>query len=95
MLQRVVFDTPVGRPSTPQRGHDGAFILYVEKQLPIDEAKLKTDMPEFMTRMRQYRMNDAFNQWLTLQGKHDPAFMELLGQKRQEMEGRSVRPSKS
>jgi hypothetical protein len=95
MLQRVVFDTPVGRASTPQRGLDGAFILYVEKQLPVDEAKLRTELPEFTTRMRQYRMQDAFNQWLTLQGRHDPVFMELLGQKRQELEGKSVRPAKS
>ncbi len=78
MLKQVAFSTPVGKASRPAPTRDGAYILYVEKQLPIDEAKLKKELPSFITFVRQGRQSDAFNQWLGKQINQDPSFAQML-----------------
>lgn len=78
MLKQVAFSTPVGKASRPAPTRDGAYILYIEKQLPIDEAKLKKELPGFITYVRQSRQGDAFNQWLGKQINQDPSFAQLL-----------------
>ena len=44
-LKQAAFTTPPGTASPTQRARDGAFVLYVEKQLPVDEAALKKEVP--------------------------------------------------
>lgn len=94
-LKAVAFNTPVGQISPPARGHDGVFLLSVDKLLPFDEAKFKSEFPAFLTRVRQLRMNDAFNQWLNLQITHDQPFAQLLRELQQEAQKRSVSAAKS
>lgn len=78
LLKQVAFSTPVGKASRPAPTRDGAYVLYVEKQLPIDEAKLKKELPGFITYVRQGRQSDAFNQWLGKQINNDPSFAQML-----------------
>ncbi len=94
-LQSAAFSTPPGMASQPQHGHDGAFLLFVERHLPLNEVKVKADLPEFTARIRRARMNDAFNEWLTLQVRHDPAFNELLRRKQEDAQPKSIRPASS
>ncbi len=42
---------------------EGAFIIYVKHRVPVDEAKLKEELPKFTAEMRYMRQNDLFNQW--------------------------------
>ncbi len=74
-LKQAAFTTPPGTTSPTQRARDGAFVLYVEKQLPVDESALKKEVPAFLAYMRQSRQNDAFNQWFMRQFNQDPAFL--------------------
>jgi hypothetical protein len=43
----------------------GGFILYVKSKLPMDEARMKTDLPRFTTYVRQRRAQEAFNLWFS------------------------------
>ncbi len=91
-LRNAAFSTEVGSVSRPGRAENGAFLLYVEKKLPVDEAKLKTELPGFLGYMRQARESDAFNQWCNAQIRQDPAFAAILQQAGQEGAPRSGMP---
>jgi PPIC-type PPIASE domain/SurA N-terminal domain len=83
-LKQVAFNTADGKASPFTTTRDGGLVLYVQSHLPIDEAKLKKELPDFLAYIRQMRQNDAFNQWFTEQLKRDPAFFQTL---RQAVEG--------
>jgi hypothetical protein len=89
-LRQAAFGTEVGSVSWPARAEHGAFLLYVEKKLPVDEAKMKTELPGFLAGMRQVRLGDAFNQWVNRQIQQDPAFFAALQQASQEGATRST-----
>jgi len=59
----TAFRTPVGgvTPFTPT--HDGGYVLHVRERLPIDEAKMKAELPDFSNLVRQRREGEAFNIW--------------------------------
>ncbi len=78
MLKDAAFNTLPGQAARPIPARDGACILYVEKQLPVDEAKMKTDFPRFLTQVRQGRQSDALNQWFQKQVNLDPDFRAVL-----------------
>jgi parvulin-like peptidyl-prolyl isomerase len=42
---------------------DGGMVVYLRDRQPVPEEKVKEEMPEFLTRLRMYRQNEAFNQW--------------------------------
>jgi hypothetical protein len=50
-----------------QPGTEGGYILYVKERPPVDPAKLKAELPEFMNQLRAYRQNEAFQQWFRKQ----------------------------
>jgi hypothetical protein len=79
-LRRATFGTEVGHVSYPGRAQYGMFMVYVEKKLPVDEAKMKVELPGFVANMRQGRQSDAFNQWLQGQVRQDPGFAMALQQ---------------
>ena len=88
-LRRAAFGTEVGQVSYPGRAQYGAFLLYVEKKLPVDEAKLKAELPAFLLNVRQGRQMDAFNQWFQGQARQDPGFGMAMQQASQEAGPRS------
>lgn len=70
LLQNLAQNTEIGQASAflpAQPGSEGGFILYAKARPPVDEAKLKTELPEFINQMRVYRQNEAFNQWFRKQ----------------------------
>ncbi|HWD91459.1 MAG TPA: hypothetical protein VG938_03835 [Verrucomicrobiae bacterium] len=62
-FKEVAFGTAVGKISgfTPTR--EGGFVVYVRERLPVDEAKMKTQLPEFAKIVRQRRQSEAFELW--------------------------------
>jgi hypothetical protein len=62
-LKQIAFSTPVGKASELQRTSDGGMVLHVKAQLPIDTAKMTSELPSFTTLIRQNRQNEAFNEW--------------------------------
>jgi hypothetical protein len=69
-LQGLAQDTEIGQASAflpAQPASEGGFILFAKARPPVDEAKLKTELPEFINQMRVYRQNEAFQQWFRKQ----------------------------
>lgn len=71
-LQRVVFDLTPGQSSRfvttddPKAGK-GGWIAHLEARRPVSAARLQAELPKYMATLRQYRHQDAFNQWFTKQ----------------------------
>lgn len=42
---------------------EGGFVVYVRGKLPIDEARLKAELPKFLAELRYQKQNEIFNQW--------------------------------
>jgi len=91
-LKELAFTTPVGKASEPEGSRDGVFVLYVEKRLPVDEAKMKTELPGFLATIRQTRENEVFNGWLSREFGRDSWLvgkMQSLAQSAQERAARA------
>ena len=46
---------------------EGAMLVHLRERKAADETKLQAELPEFVRRLRVYRQNEAFNQWLRKQ----------------------------
>jgi hypothetical protein len=62
-LKRIAFSTAAGKVSMFQMTSDGGIIMHVKARLPLDEAKLKAELPTFANRIRQSRLNETFQEW--------------------------------
>lgn len=82
LLLSVVQDLEVGHASAllpAQPASEGGYILYVKARPPVDEAKLKAALPEFVGQLRIYRQNEAFQQWFRKQVEQ----AKVMGPKRE------------
>jgi parvulin-like peptidyl-prolyl isomerase len=82
LLQNLASGIEVGKagpymPVQPQS--EGGFIFYHKARLPIDEARLKEELPEFVGQLRSYHQNEAFQQWFRKQAEA----AKLAGRKRE------------
>ncbi len=68
---------------------DGGYIVRVTERLPIDEAKLKTELPKFMAEIRYYKQNDIFNQWFRRQVEKAAVSLPALAPRQNPRGGRS------
>ena len=62
--KQAAFGTPVGHASGFEETEDGGFIVYVQSRLPVDQAAMNADLPQFTAGLRRERESEAFNQWL-------------------------------
>ena len=46
-----------------QPSGDGAYVVFVQSKLPLDETKLTANLPTFERSVRQARRAEAFNDW--------------------------------
>ncbi len=53
----------VRQMSQLQGSADGAYVVFVQGKLPLDEAKVAISLPTFEQSMRQRRRTEAFNSW--------------------------------
>jgi hypothetical protein len=42
---------------------EGGYIIYMKGRLPVDQAKLQKDLPEYVARLREQRQGAAFSEW--------------------------------
>lgn len=68
-FKQVAFNTPLGQPSDLIFTRDGGIIVHVQARLPLDETKMKAELPGFTAMLRQVRQNDAFNEWFRKQAE--------------------------
>lgn len=94
-LRQIAFQVPPGHIGPPAGTRDGAFILYVNKFLPLDEVQMKAQLPAFLAEVRQSREGDAFNQWVNAQVRKDAEFSQVINQLNKDAQGSSSsrRPS--
>ncbi len=71
LLQNLASNLEVGHasPFIAQPSPEGGFILYVKARPPVDAAKMKEQLPEFMGQLRVFRQNEAFQQWFRKQAE--------------------------
>ncbi len=70
-LKQAAFSTPVGHTSGFEETSDGGFVLYVQSQLPVDQAVMNAQMPQFIAQLRRAQQNDAFNEWLQIEANRE------------------------
>ena len=62
-LKEIAFSTAPGKVSGFRATSEGGIILYVKSLLPIDETKMKSELPSFAAYVRQSRQREAFEAW--------------------------------
>jgi hypothetical protein len=62
-VKQVAFTAEIDQASKFEPTSDGGFILYVQSQLPIDQAVMNTDLPQFTANLRRSRESEAFDEW--------------------------------
>jgi hypothetical protein len=80
VLKEWAFATPVGQSSRFVPTEDGGFVIYVAAKSPVDEAKLKKELPEFLAYLRRARENEAVNQWFNREIQRDADLIQSLKQ---------------
>ena len=70
-LQHIGLSLKPGEASQfyPLPRQEGGMIVYVRAKLPLDESKVKAELPEFVGKLRIYRQNEDFNQWFSRQAE--------------------------
>jgi peptidyl-prolyl cis-trans isomerase D len=61
--KQLAFTTPPGQVSDFSPTREGGVIVHVQRELPIDPAKMALQMPEFLEQLRQARRQQAVNAW--------------------------------
>jgi SurA N-terminal domain len=86
-IKQTAFGTPVGRASDFEPTDDGGFIIYVEKQLPPDEAAMKSEMPDYLAQIRREETVELFESWANTEASRElmgiPALAKLASQRTQ------------
>jgi parvulin-like peptidyl-prolyl isomerase len=70
-LRQAAFTTPVGKPSDFEATSAGGFIVYVQSRLPIDQAKMNSELPQYIVALRRGRQNEAFTQWVNVEANRE------------------------
>jgi hypothetical protein len=79
-FKQAAFSTPVGHVSHFEETSDGGFVLYVQSQLPVDQAAMNAQMPQFIVQFRRAQQNQAFNEWLQSEANHQLRDIPILRQ---------------
>jgi hypothetical protein len=66
-LKQAAFTTPIGKTSNFEETGSGGFIVYVQSQLPIDQSKMNSELPQYAAALRRERLGEAFGQWVNLE----------------------------
>jgi len=66
-VKQAAFSTDVGHVSNFMETGDGGFVLFVQSQLPVDQAVMNAELPQFTESLRRSRENEAFFQWLQIE----------------------------
>jgi hypothetical protein len=74
-LKQAVFTTPVGKTSDFVATSDGGFVVYVQSRLPIDQAKMNTDLAQYTTALRRERQDEVFSHWINLEASRQLSFL--------------------
>jgi hypothetical protein len=74
-FKQAAFSVHPGQMSQLQGSFDGAYAVFVQEKLPLDESKLAANLPAFERSVRQTRRAEAFNDWFRQEA--EKAFREV------------------
>jgi hypothetical protein len=60
---QIAFNTPVGKASDFSFTRDGGVVIFPREELPVDQAKMAADLPDFLRFVRQQRSQEAVELW--------------------------------
>jgi SurA-like N-terminal domain/PPIC-type PPIASE domain len=63
-VKQAVFSTPSGHATGFEETANGGFIVFVQSRLPVDQATMKADLPQFTAQLRDQRETEVFNEWI-------------------------------
>ena len=66
-VKNVAFSLEAGKASPYIPSMGGGYVLYLRSLLPIDEAKMKTDLVQYAATIRGQRQNEAYGMWFRRQ----------------------------
>jgi hypothetical protein len=67
-LKSILLNLEPGKISTyTPNPPEGGYVVYARAKLPMDETKLKTELPKFLSELRYQKQNEIFNQWFRKQ----------------------------
>ena len=67
MIQRTIESLEEGQASSFLPARDGGYVLYYKGRSPVTEEKVQAELEEYTANLRQYRLSQAFNQWVRKQ----------------------------
>jgi hypothetical protein len=79
----IAFSTPPGKASDFHETNDGGIVVYVKSKLPLDEAKMKSELPAFINYVRQSRSREAFDAWFRKEAEKGLVDTPIARQQRQ------------
>ncbi|HYG34238.1 MAG TPA: peptidyl-prolyl cis-trans isomerase [Clostridia bacterium] len=62
-LKQAAFSTGPGKASPVIPTAEGSMVLFVKSKLPIDQAKVQTELPNYIASLRRARQQEAFDDW--------------------------------
>ena len=81
-LKQAAFTTQLGKVSAPQETAEGSFLLYVRARLPVDQAKMQADLPNYTAALRHSRQQEAFQDWFRREADRALRDTPMIQQKR-------------
>ncbi|MFO1501514.1 MAG: SurA N-terminal domain-containing protein [Verrucomicrobiota bacterium] len=78
-LVRTAFTTGPGKVTDFVPTRSGGFLVYVRSIVPVTDAKVQAELPDFLKNLRQSRQYEAFSEWF--QKEMESARLTLAGDK--------------
>ena len=66
-LQQLVMEMDPGEMTEFRPSFDGGYVIYLKDRRPVTDEQLKNELPEFVSRLRRMRQNEALDQWFRKQ----------------------------
>ncbi len=66
-LKSVLFSLEAGKVSSYIPQQLGGYVVHSKGKVPMDEAKLKTELPKFTSELRYQKQNEIFSRWFSKQ----------------------------
>ncbi|MGZ4974955.1 MAG: hypothetical protein ACXWDN_19520, partial [Limisphaerales bacterium] len=66
-LVENLYSMQTGKMSAYMPTSEGGYVVYLKTRQPVDQAKLRKELPDFVARMREQRQNAAFGEWFQRQ----------------------------
>jgi hypothetical protein len=63
LIKDTAFALAPGKTSGFVLSQDGGLVLHVASRQPVDEARMKAELPAFIERLREERRREASNEW--------------------------------